>query len=341
VVGNARAFLSGVTAGARYRGRRSTAIEAAPPKDVGTVTVVIPTLRRPDYLARCLAGLAALDQPPDQIVVVRRDDDLETKAALAEINHLPVEEAIVVEPGIVAAMQAGAVAATCDIVAFTDDDAIPRKDWLYHLLAPFADPLVGAVGGRDVVHHADGIEAGRQLRVGLILPTGRMLGGHHLGEGVAREVQHVKGVNMAFRRHLITFPVGLRGGGAQVHNETGMCLHLLAQGLKVVYDPRAQVDHYPGPRFDDDSREAPSVQAKLNSAYNASYIIHSFWPHLRFRRLAYMLLVGDRSSPGLVRAAIAVAKRDRSLLHLIGPSAVVQVEAWRAGRRSPAVMHRP
>ena len=34
-----------------------------------------------------------------------------------------------------------------DIVVYIDDDAVPEPDWLEHLLAPYADPDVAAVGG--------------------------------------------------------------------------------------------------------------------------------------------------------------------------------------------------
>lgn len=45
---------------------------------------------------------------------------------------------------------AGALVASGDVVAFIDDDAWAEPDWLEHLLAPFSDPNVVAVGGKPV-----------------------------------------------------------------------------------------------------------------------------------------------------------------------------------------------
>ena len=39
----------------------------------------------------------------------------------------------------IAAMEVGSRHARTDIVAFTDDDAVPRTDWLRYLLAPYGD----------------------------------------------------------------------------------------------------------------------------------------------------------------------------------------------------------
>ena len=178
-------------------------------------------------------------------MVVRRSEDQAAAQVVSSLNGA-VDECIVEEPGQLAAMELGSRHAQTDIVAFTDDDAVPRVDWLRYLLAPYRDCAVGAVGGRDVVHHPGGITRGAAERVGSISVFGRVVGRHHLGVGVAREVDHLKGANMSVRRSLLRFPVGLRGEGAQVFNELAMCLAVADQGQKVVYDPRAQVDHYPG-----------------------------------------------------------------------------------------------
>ena len=45
------------------------------------------------------------------------------------------------------ARRAGLLAATGDLVCFTDDDCVPAVHWLRRLPALFADPSVGAVTG--------------------------------------------------------------------------------------------------------------------------------------------------------------------------------------------------
>src|SRR4051812_45892156 len=93
-------------------------------------SVIVPTYRRPDDLRRCLAGLVRQRLPPAETVVVRRAGDRATEALVSELLEEAVVDVVVSEPGVLAAMTAGAAAARGDIVAFIDDDAVPRPDWL-------------------------------------------------------------------------------------------------------------------------------------------------------------------------------------------------------------------
>jgi glycosyltransferase involved in cell wall biosynthesis len=302
-----------------------------------TVSVVVPTWRRPAELRACLAGILRLDPAADQVVVVRRRQDHAAAEVLSSLGAA-VEECVVEEPGQVAALEAGTRHATGDVVAFTDDDAVPRVDWLRYLLSPYGEPQVAAVGGRDIVHNQHGIEQGAVERVGTVSAFGRAIGGHHLGVGVARSVDHIKGANMSFRRRLLRFPVGLRGEGAQMSNDLAACIALREQGWKVVYDPRAQVDHYPGERFDEDRRSDPTLRAFGNAAFNQSFVLFSLRPNRRLIRLAYMLLVGDRASPGLTRVLVATMQREHNVHAFLQTSLRAQWEAWRASSRAPLKM---
>jgi glycosyltransferase involved in cell wall biosynthesis len=329
-------FVAGLVGGIRRPPRRRAHLEEPQAPSV-TVTVVVPTWRRPAQLRACLEGILHLDPAPDQVVVVRRSEDQAAAQVLSSL-HEAVDECTVEEPGVLAAMELGLRRARTDVVAFTDDDAVPRVDWLRYLLAPYRDRAVGAVGGRDVVHHSGGITRGAAERVGTISVLGRVVGRHHLGVGVAREVNHLKGANMSVRRGLLRFPVGLRGEGAQVFNELAMCLAAADQGQKVVYDPRAQVDHYPGERFDEDRRTGPTLRAAANAAFNESFILYSLRPRNRHVRLAYMVLIGTHCSPGLVRATVAAARGEDEIRGRLRTSLRAQREAWSAARRAPLAM---
>ena len=122
------------------------------------VSVVVPTFRRPEDLRRCLRGLAAQLRPADEVVVVRRGDDGATALVLGE-NSDQVREVLVEEPGLVAAMRAGMSAATGDVLALTDDDAVPRPDWVARIAAHFTDPDLGVLGGRDALDGDRAVEA--------------------------------------------------------------------------------------------------------------------------------------------------------------------------------------
>jgi GT2 family glycosyltransferase len=271
------------------------------------ITVVVPSWRRPTELARCLAGLARQTRPADQIVVVRRDEDADTAQVIV---NAPVEiaEATVNRPGMAAALVAGAATASGDIIAFTDDDAVPRPDWVARLLAHFDDAGVGAVGGRDQVHgnRPDPLTED----VGRLTRWGRLIGNHHCGAGPPRDVWLLKGVNMAFRREALALPLAPQGRGAQPHVEIAVCLWARKHGWRLMYDPATVVDHYPGRRFENDQRDRPSAEHTRAAAHNAIAGILLGQPELLWRRAAFGLLVGQSEAPGLIRAAAAIPRRE-------------------------------
>lgn len=305
-------------------------------------SVIVPTYARPDQLPLCLEALRRQEHPAEQVVVVCRPDDAASRAVLARFPECT--EVLVTRPGLVAALRAGFQYATGDVVVTTDDDARGRPDWLSRLLGHYAAPDVGAVGGRDVVHHPWGVEPPTTRPVGRVRWTGRMEGRHHLGTGPARDVHFLKGVNASWRRGLLTFPVGLRGTGGEVAGDLASSLAVHAAGWRVVYDPAAVVDHHPGRRLDVDRRvqlhERRNVLAVQDSAYNETYVLASLLPQLRWRRAAYGLLIGDRATLGVARAAIARLRREHEFDGLWLATARTVLEALRDARRAPLQMTR-
>lgn len=104
------------------------------------ITVIVPTYKRPQDLARCLAALKLQIRPVDELWVIVRDTDQATWEFLEQFarpdseggDHgaLPLHIATVTAVGVIAAMNIGLESSTGDIVAFTDDDAAPHPDWL-------------------------------------------------------------------------------------------------------------------------------------------------------------------------------------------------------------------
>lgn len=287
------------------------------PSDEMTITVLVPTYRRSLDLSRCLDGLAAQQRSPDQIVVVRHEDDEETKCFLDGLDDrsAPIQVCVASGTGTVAALNAGLLACRGDIIAVTDDDAVPRRDWLARIEVHFrADGEVGAVGGRDWVTHAGITDEASARRVGQIQWFGRVVGEHHHGVGPSRQVDILKGVNMAFRREAIgglRFDSRLHGPGAQPHNELAFCLAVRRRGWTLCYDPAVAVDHYPATRPAGDVRE--SLPVTRDSAYNLTVIMREHLPRWRFAMfLLWSTLVGTPTVPGLVRVPGAMVRRHRN-----------------------------
>ena len=296
-------------------------------------SVVIPSYRRPADLRRCLAGVAQQSLKPTQTIVVRRADDVATAALMSESRHPRLVDVVVSESGVLAAMAAGAAVADAEIVAFIDDDAVPRPDWLNRLARHFTDPTVGGVGGRDVIVRAKAPDP-VTLDVGRVTGWGKLVGNHHCGGGEPRRVMVLKAAGMAFRPEALMLPGGLRGAGAQAHFEVGMSLSALRRGWHLIYDPTAVVDHHVAPRFDADRRGRPAPIAVRDAAYNLVTCLVEEAPQLFWRRAAYGLLVGDRGMPGLLRATVALARKEREVVIDLLPSLEGQAEAlWRAHRR--------
>ena len=113
------------------------------------VTVIVPTYRRPNDLKRCLEGLNKQLLAPSEILIIVRVSDTETCDFLDGVGEQTPQIKIieVAEPGQVAALNAGLEATTGEIIAITDDDTIPRADWIARIEAHFrADSRLGGWG---------------------------------------------------------------------------------------------------------------------------------------------------------------------------------------------------
>lgn len=272
------------------------------------ITVLIPTYRRPKDLIRCLEALQKQTRPADEVLVVVRDTDAETWTVLKELNphFLPLGTVTVSVPGQVAALNAGLDAAQGDIIAITDDDAVPHTDWLARIETQFLlDERVGGVGGRDWVYHGTQLIDGSREVVGRVQWFGRTIGDHCFGVGDAREVDLLKGANMSYRQSAIAgvrFDERLRGLGAQVHNDMAFSLALRRAGWKLIYDPMVAVDHYTAERFDEDRRYQFNEIALVNLSHNETLVLLEYLPPLR--RAVFLLwavLVGTRTTLGFLQ----------------------------------------
>lgn len=111
------------------------------------VTVVLPTFRRPEALARALAGLAAqVDPPPYRLVVVDNDPAPHPPISLAagRVVHEP-------RPGAAAARNRGLAETDTELIAMLDDDVVPDPHWLRRLAAPVLEGRADLTGGRVVL----------------------------------------------------------------------------------------------------------------------------------------------------------------------------------------------
>lgn len=301
-----------------------------------SIGVIVPTYRRPADLRRCLAALAAQKRPAEQLVVARREDDEATCGVIREMRTtgITIKEVCVTSPGVVAALNAALDVVSTDVVAFTDDDAAPRPDWLLRMEARYAaDPALGGVGGRDWVHQQGRTEDGSERTVGRVTWWGRCIGNHHLGAGPPRDVDALKGVNMSFRAAAlagIRFDTRLLGAGAQVFNELGVSLAVRRRGWRLLYDPEIAVDHYPSIRHDADKRNVFARQVVYDTAYNETLLISEhLGPMRRYVFLVWAFLVGHHASPGLAQWIRLLIREPRTATARVQATVAARISAWR------------
>lgn len=109
------------------------------------ISVVIPHLNQPAFLARCLASLAEGRRQPDEIFVVDNGSDALPEAICAA--HPGVTLLLEPEPGPGPARNRGVAASSGDILAFIDADCTADPEWLATAEAEMADPTAQILGG--------------------------------------------------------------------------------------------------------------------------------------------------------------------------------------------------
>jgi glycosyltransferase involved in cell wall biosynthesis len=119
------------------------------------VSVVIATRDRPALLQAALGAVRRSLRPGDEVIVVDSASRPPAAAAVARVAAAAGARLVRCDrPGTSRARNAGARAASADIVAFTDDDCLPEPDWLQAVAAVFErHPGLGFVTGAVVPGH--------------------------------------------------------------------------------------------------------------------------------------------------------------------------------------------
>lgn len=132
-------------------------------------------------------------------------------------------------------------AAACidsDIIAFMDDDAHARPEWIEQLLRVFADPSITAVGGPPLPDYEAARPAWYPVNFDWVFGC--------VYEGLPREIaplRHLMGANMAVRRSAWTAVGGFVGSD---FDDLNLCMRLADRfGVNsLYYTPHAIVEHH-------------------------------------------------------------------------------------------------
>lgn len=127
------------------------------------VAVIVPTLRRPESLARALRSLFAQTRVGDRVaeLVVVDNDPLGSAAAtvdgLRALSPWPLVYVHAPRPGVATARNAGLGATRAPLIAFLDDDEAAEAGWLAALLRAREETGVDVVFG-PITGRAPGAE---------------------------------------------------------------------------------------------------------------------------------------------------------------------------------------
>ena len=207
------------------------------------VTVVVPTVDRPDELRRCLVALAEQSVAPAAVVVVDQGGLPGTALLIEEMvsRGLRVRHLRAPLRGVSTARNVGLRAVTTSWVAVTDDDCVPSPDWVESVVRAAASPEApDVVTGRVLPLEAEGeavhtlslrVSTQRRAYHGRVFPWRTGTGG-----------------NMALRVETMRRMGGYDerlgpGTPGQAGEDLEVLYRLLASGAVVLFDPDVLVLH--------------------------------------------------------------------------------------------------
>jgi GT2 family glycosyltransferase len=195
------------------------------------ISVVVCSHNGERTIGRCLEELGRLDYPDYEVIVV---DDGSTDRTAAIAAAFDVRLIRTENQGLSAARNTGIAAASGEIVAFTDDDAWPDRDWLRYLAHAFGSGDHAGIGGPNLVpDDADFVESAVAHAPGG--PTHVLL-----SDEVA---EHIPGCNMAFRREALEAVGGFDERFTIAGDDVDICWRLQERGWTIGFCPAAVVLH--------------------------------------------------------------------------------------------------
>jgi GT2 family glycosyltransferase len=211
----------------------TAAFAASSAPENASISVIVCTRNGRPRIAACLRALEKQSQPAREIIVVD-DGSTDGTSGLVE-REFPSVTLIRLEPcGLSAARNAGVEAATGEIVAFTDDDCEPDRDWLAGLAAAFAKGW-DAVGGPNLPPPPrDAVEAVVAAAPGA--PSHVMLDDE--------EAEHLPGCNIALRRAAYFDIGGFDPVFTTAGDDVDFCWRLRDNGYRLGFAPTAFVWHH-------------------------------------------------------------------------------------------------
>ena len=258
--------------------------------DYPYVSVIVPTFNREEPLCQTLQALFNQRYPYYEIIVVDQTQQhaLETISFL-ESNKDKICYYHLDRPGLPNAKNFGSSFAKGEILLFCDDDMIPIPDFIKHHVENYRNPNIGCVASRIIpMGYVRRPFTFFRLKLigGKIAPSGRYFCNWNSDRN--GYVDTCGGTVISVRKNLIERIDGFDTlfKGTFHHEDVDLGYRLRRLGIKIIYEPRAEVLHlyYPkgGVRIDN------SVKAEYFRFRNC---IIFYLKNMNKFLLPYMLIV--------------------------------------------------
>ncbi|HEX6347811.1 MAG TPA: glycosyltransferase [Candidatus Dormibacteraeota bacterium] len=267
------------------------------------VSVIIPLHRDNRAFRDCLAACLALDYPDVEIIVVT-----DSQIGLPERARL-VLTGRTGDSGPGEKRDLGMHQAHGQYLAFVDDDAAPRPDWLRSAISAFADPSIAAVAGPGLTP----VESPWRERLGGAFYESWLGSGpyrYRFRPGRRRSVDDYPAYNLIVRRSAAEQVQGW-GTGFYGGEDTVICLALVEAGWTIVYDPDVVVYH----------RRRPVLRGHLaqvgNVGLHRGYFVKAY-PKTSLRISYFLPAAGTVAFAALAASALTKSSMRKLLLAALG-----------------------
>jgi O-antigen biosynthesis protein len=245
------------------------------------MSVVVCTYNGSRTIRDCCEGLAELDYPDFEVIVVD-DGSKDQTAELVEPYGFRLIRTN--NRGLSAARNTGMEAATGEIIAYLDDDARADPQWLRYLAYGFLTTDHAAIGGPNIAP-----DDGRIAQCVANAPGGPM---HVLLTDTVAE--HIPGCNFAVRRSCLAQIGGFDRRFRVAGDDVDACWRLQDAGWTIGYAPAAMVWHH--------RRKSVKTYWRQQVGYGrAEALLEDKWPE-RYNTLGHVSWKGRIYGAGPTRS---------------------------------------
>jgi GT2 family glycosyltransferase len=204
------------------------------------ISVLIPTFNEEKRISVCLESIFNLKYPHDMFEVIIIDGFSKDRT-VEFAEKYPVRILYEKKPTRAAGCNVGVLAAKGEIIAFTDADCTVDSLWLNKLIENYDNPLVGGVGGPNIVMPENDLATKifSLMKIPLAFGGFRYTTTYH----EKREIYHNPGCNSSIRKDVYC-KVGMMDEKLLTAEDTELSERIRNEGFKLLYAPDAKIFHH-------------------------------------------------------------------------------------------------